>query len=78
MVEYPNNGFSRDVMNQEPVVPRNNFNEMYDLIKQELSPFEEHYTWFRTPSVSILNDQIADGALDAVFIPPNIKLSPHP
>jgi hypothetical protein len=68
MVEYPNDGFSRDVMNQEPVVPGNNFNEMYDLIKQELSPFEERYTWFRTPSVSILNDQIADGTLDAVFI----------
>lgn len=68
MVEYPNDGFSMDVMNQEATVPGNNFNEFYDLIKKELREFEGHYTWFRTPSVSISNDQIADGTLDAVFI----------
>jgi len=68
MVQYPNDGFSDDVMRQEPLVPGNNFNEFHDLIKQELLPFENRYTWFRVPSLAITNSQIKDGELDAVFV----------
>jgi hypothetical protein len=68
MVEYPNDGFSSDVMNQEATIPGNNFNEFYDLIKNELREFEERYTWFRVPSIAVTNSQINDGALDAVFV----------
>ena len=68
MVQYPNDGFSNDVMNQEPLVPGNNFNEFHDLIRQELLPYENRYTWFRTPSLSITNYHIEDASLDAVFV----------
>lgn len=68
MIQYPNDGFSNDVMAQEAIVPGNNFNEFHDLIKQELLPFENRYTWFRVPSLTVTNSQIADGALDAVFV----------
>ena len=68
MVQYPNDRFSEDIMGQEPVIPGNNFNELYGLIKKELLPFEHRYTWFRTPSLSITNTQIKDEELDAVFI----------
>jgi hypothetical protein len=68
MVQYSNDGFSDDIMKQEALVTGNNFNELYDLIKQELLPFENRYTWFRTPSLTITNSQISDGELDAVFV----------
>mgnify|MGYP006889567932 CR=1 FL=1 len=30
-----------------------------------LIPYKERYTWFRTPSLEITNDQIPDESLDA-------------
>ena len=65
---YPNDGFATDIMNQEPVIPGNNFNELYDLIKNELSPWADKVTWFRTESLSITNEQIPDGSVDCIFI----------
>lgn len=65
---YPNDGFATDIMKQTPVVPGNNFNELYDLINQELAPFGNRHTLFRVKSLEVTNDQIADGALDAVFV----------
>jgi hypothetical protein len=65
---YPNDGFPDSIMKCKPEVPDNHFNELYDLIKNELKPWEERYTWFRVPSLEVTNDQIADGSLDCVFI----------
>ncbi len=65
---YPNDGFASDIMKQEPIIPGNNFNELYDLIKQELSPWENKVTWFRTESLSITNEQIPNDSIDCIFI----------
>jgi hypothetical protein len=37
-------------------------------IKLHLKPYEDKYTWFRTPSLSVTNEQIADESVDAIFI----------
>ena len=66
--EYPNDGFSDDIMRQVPEIEGNNFNELYDLIKEELSPWKETYTWFRKESLSITNDEVKDESLDCIFI----------
>ena len=68
MVFYPNDGFANDVMKHEPVVTGNNFNEFADLIRNELSTWQSRFTWFRQPSLSISNNQIADESLDCVFV----------
>jgi hypothetical protein len=65
---YPNDAFADDIVKCEPKQPNNHFNEMYDLICQELSPWKSRFTWFRTQSLSITNDQIPDRSLDCVFI----------
>lgn len=65
---YPNDGFPEIIMKCEPEVPDNHFNELYDLVKNELTPWEDRYTWFRVPSLEVTNDQIADASLDCVFI----------
>jgi hypothetical protein len=68
MVFYPNDNFARDIMNCNAVIPGNNFNELYDLINKELSPFGDRHTMFRVKSLDVTNEQIAEGALDAVFL----------
>lgn len=65
---YPNDGFANDIMSTVPVSPGNNFNELYDLIKNYLDEYREKYTWFRTESLSITNEQIEDGSLDCIFV----------
>jgi hypothetical protein len=65
---YPNDGFATDIMNQEAEIPGNNFNELYDLIKKELSPWNDRYTWFRKESLTITNDDVPDESLDCVFV----------
>jgi hypothetical protein len=65
---YPNDKFAEDIMSHTPEIPNNNFNELYDLINTELSPYKGRYTWFRTASLSITNEQVSDGSLDCVFI----------
>jgi len=65
---YPNDLFAEDIMKCKPIVHNNQFNEMHDLIRQELSPWKDRFMWFRTRSLDITNEQIADGGLDCVFI----------
>jgi hypothetical protein len=68
MQYYPNDAFADDIMRCIPESPKNNFNELYSLIQQELSPWKDRFTWFRTNSLDITNDQIADSELDCVFV----------
>ena len=65
---YPNDGFANDIMRAIPSIPGNNFNELYDLTRKELSPWKERYTWFRTESLSITDAQVPDGSLDCIFV----------
>ena len=68
MVFYPNDAFAADVMNTEPSVPGNQFNEFAELIRNELYQWESRYTWFRQPSLTITDEQIPEKSIDCVFI----------
>ncbi len=68
MIYYPNDEFAKDIMNHTSETPGNNFNELYDLINNELKPFCDRYTWFRKKSLEITNNDIPPNSLDAVFI----------
>jgi hypothetical protein len=68
MKYYPNDGFATDIMSKIPEVVGNNFNELYDLIKKELSLWNDRYTWFRTESLNITEKQVPNESLDCVFI----------
>lgn len=68
MTYYPNDLFATDIMTKEAEVPGNNFDEMVSLIKEELSPWKEQYTWFRKPSLEVTDEEIPDGYLECVFI----------
>ena len=59
---YPNDGFSLDVLNY------GGFEKLVKNIKSHLKKDEDRYEWFRSPSLSITNEQIPDNSLDAVFI----------
>lgn len=65
---YPNDGFAIDIMNQMPEVPGNNFNELYELIVKELSPWSNRYKWFRKESLNITEDDVPDESLDCIFV----------
>ena len=65
---YPNDGFATDIMNTEAEISGNNFNELYNLINKELSPWNDRYTWFRKESLTITQDEIPDESLDCVFV----------
>lgn len=45
-----------------------NFENLVKNIKLYLEPYNFKYTWYRQESLTITNDQIADGSLDAVFL----------
>lgn len=66
--EYPNDGFCSDIMAREPEIPGNNFNELHNLILNELKPWDHRFTLFRKCSTDITQDEIPDGSLDCVFI----------
>lgn len=68
MQYYPDDAFASDIMKHEPQIPGNNFNELYDLICNELNPWNHKYKWFRKPSLTITNDEIADESLDCIFV----------
>lgn len=70
MVYYPNDGFSNDIQTKKcdvegAVTP---FEGLVSLIKAELDPWKDRYTWFRTKSLDVTPEQIPDELLDAVFI----------
>ena len=52
MQYYPNDGFATDVMGY------GGFEKLVKNIKTHLSMYENKYTWFRTPSLSITNKLI--------------------
>jgi hypothetical protein len=62
MQYYPNDMFADDVMRY------GGFEKLVRNIKTHLSPHQDRYQWFRKPSLTITNDDIPDGSLDAVFI----------
>jgi len=68
MKDYPNDAFSSDIMSKEAEIPGNNFNELHDLIKKELSPYEGRYTWIRTESQKVTEEQVPNESMDCVFI----------
>jgi hypothetical protein len=68
MQYYPNDQFATDIMSQIPEIPSNNFNELYDLINNELKPWNTKYTWYRKPSLSITEEEIPSNSLDCIFI----------
>jgi hypothetical protein len=68
MRQYANDGFSDDIMNQEPESPGENFNELFQLIQEELSPWADKYTWIRKPSQEVTEAELPDGSLDCIFI----------
>lgn len=67
MINYPNDYFALDIMNQEAEIPGNNFNELYELINDYLSPYQ-NYTWYRKKSLEITDTEIPNASLDAIFI----------
>lgn len=68
MRNYDNDCFARDIMSTIPSTPGNQFNELFELINEELSPWKEKYTWFRKPSLEITIDEIPDESIDCVFV----------
>jgi hypothetical protein len=69
--QYNNDFFSDDIMNKEPEVPGNNFNELYALINEELSFKKEIIIFLRKESITVTNEEIPDESLDCVFIDAN-------
>ncbi len=65
---YPNDLFVEDILKCTSAKPNNHFNEMHELINNELHEWKDKYTWFRVGSLDVTNDQIADGSLDCVFV----------
>lgn len=62
MQYYPDDGFVDDVMSY------GGFEKLVSNIKFHLSIYDDRYTWFRQPSLTITEQQIPDESLDAVFI----------
>ena len=62
MQYYPNDQFATDVLNY------GGFEKLVKNIKTHLSPHVDRYQWLRKTSLTITNDEIPDGSLDAVFI----------
>jgi len=65
---YPNDMFAEDIMSKVPEVQGNTFNELYDLIQTELSPWKGRYTWYRKESLAITEEEVPTESLDCVFI----------
>lgn len=59
---YPNDAFALDVISY------GGFDKLVKNINLHLQPYKSKYTWYRQESLSIRNDQIEDGSLDAVFV----------
>ncbi len=62
---YPNDDFPKDILSMNGTNP---FDDLVGMIKQELSSYENRYTWFRVPSLDITQEQIPDDSLDIVFL----------
>lgn len=62
MCYYPNDLFADDVLRY------GGFEKLVKNIKSHLSEYTDRYTWYRTPSLSITNEEIPDESVDAIFI----------
>ena len=62
MSYYPDDGFTASILNF------GGFEKLVKNIKTHLNPYENRYTWYRSPSLNITNEQIQDGSIDAIFI----------
>lgn len=62
MQYYANDAFATDVINF------GGFEKLVKNIKIHLAKHENNYVWFRKPSITISNNEIVDGSLDAVFV----------
>jgi hypothetical protein len=63
---YPNDGFANDVCSTISKYPEH-FDEMYELITEYLSGESSRFVWYRQPSLSITDSQVAPASLDCVF-----------
>jgi hypothetical protein len=69
MISYDNDTFSDDISKCETRVPgAKPFDELHDLIREELEPWSSKYVWHRMRSLEITDLQIPDGSLDCVFV----------
>ena len=68
MKYYPNDAFAKDIMGQTPDIQGNQFNELHDLIREELTPYNNRFIWFRKESLTVMNEDISNGMLDCIFI----------
>lgn len=71
MKYYSNDGFAEDIMKTIPIVPNNQFNELYDHISCYLSDYKDKVVWHRKESTTITPDDIPDYSLDCVFVDGN-------
>jgi hypothetical protein len=62
MCYYPDDGFTNEVLKC------GGFEKLVKNIKIHLNQYENRYTWHRTLSLNVTNDQIPDGSVDAIFI----------
>ena len=68
MKYYPNDLFADKIMNQEPEVEGNNFNELYELINEELSGWNDKIIWLRKESLTVTEEEIPNNSVDCVFV----------
>ena len=62
MTYYPNDLFCTDVLSY------GGFEKLVKNIKIHLKKYENKYTWYRSPSLDITNEQIPDESVDAIFL----------
>jgi hypothetical protein len=67
---YNDDGFPRDIVSKKGSLG-DNFDEMHQLINEELSQWKDKYTWFRQESVTISEEQIPANSLDCIFVDGN-------
>lgn len=65
---YANDMFVDDIMSKIPKIPGNNFNELFELIKNELSSWKEKVYFIRKESLQVTDTELQDKSLDCVFI----------
>jgi len=62
MCYYPNDAFADDVLKY------GGFEKLVKNIENHLIEHTDRYTWYRSPSLNVTNEQIQDGSVDAIFI----------
>ena len=61
--------FARDVLSKQPETPGKNFDELYEMIQQELSPWKDKTVFLRKPSVFVSETEIPDGTILIIPFP---------